>query len=157
MFTYDDLLAEADTNNLVTKEKPLRAHKGRIAGKRIAINNRMTEIEKKCILAEEIGHYFTGYGNILDQSSISNRKQELYGRIYAYNKLIGLTGIINAYKAHCQSLTESAEYLNVTEDFLKESLIYYKNKYGVKIEIDNYIIYFEPTIAVFELPMHEPF
>lgn len=40
--TYDDLLIEADCNNLVTKEKPLRANKGRIKGNRIAIRKDLT-------------------------------------------------------------------------------------------------------------------
>ena len=118
MTTYEDLLIEADNNNLITKEKPLRAHNGRIKGNRIAINSKLPEKEKKCVMAEELGHYYTGSGNILDQSSISNRKQELHGRIYSYNKLIGLMGIVDAYKHHCWNLSESAEYLDVTEEFL---------------------------------------
>lgn len=44
-----------------------------------------------------------------------------------------------------------AEYLNVTEDFLAETLHCYKAKYGVCAKIDNYIIYFEPSLGVFEL------
>lgn len=55
----------------------------------------MTETEKKCIMAEELGHYYTGVGNILDQSSISNKKQEIHGRIHAYNKL---NIIVRAYQ-----------------------------------------------------------
>ncbi len=151
MITYEDLLIEADNNNLITKEKPLRAHKGRIKGNRIAIKKDLTEKEKKCILAEELGHYHTGIGEILDQSSVSNRKQELHGRAYAYNRLVGLMGIIDAYKHHCQGLSESAEYLDVTEDFLYDSLKYYKSKYGRYANVDNYIIFFEPYLGVFEL------
>lgn len=148
---YEDLLIEADSNNLLAKEKPLRAHKGRIMGRRIAIKSNLTETEKKCVMAEELGHYYTGTGDILDQSSATNRKLELQGRIYAYNKLIGLSGLIDAYKANCRSLAESAEYLDVTEEFLAESLTYYKSKYGVKVTVDNYTIYFEPSIIVVEL------
>ena len=149
--TYEDMLIEADGNNLVTKEKPLRAHKGRIKGKRIVINKNLTEAEKKCVMTEELGHYYTGTGDILNQSSISNRKQELQGRIHAYNRLVGLMGIVDAYRHHCQSLAESAEYLDVTEEFLTESLEYYKAKYGVCACIDNYVIYFEPYVGVLEL------
>lgn len=151
MTTYEDLLMEADKNNLVTREKPLRAHDGRIKGKRIAIRKGLTEKEKKCVMAEELGHYYTGHGDILDQSSVSNRKQELRGRAYAYNKLIGLMGIIDAYKHHCQSFTESAEFLNVTDEFLMDALRYYKGKYGPYVSVDNYVIYFEPHIGVLEL------
>ncbi|MFG6334823.1 MAG: ImmA/IrrE family metallo-endopeptidase [Lachnospiraceae bacterium] len=145
------MLAEADKNNVVAKEKPLRASKGRIKGNRIAINNKMTEIEKKCIMAEELGHYYTGIGDIIDQSDIVNRKQELSGRIHAYNRLIGLTGIVNSYKHGCRSLSDAAEYLDVTEEFLTEAIQYYRSKYGHFATLDNYIIYFEPALGVFEL------
>lgn len=151
MITYEDILIEADSHGLVTKEKSLRAHKGRIKGDRIAINNKLTEREKKCILAEELGHYYTGTGDILDQSFIANRKQEFHGRAYAYNKLVGLMGIVDAYKNHCMSLSETAEYLNVPKDFLKDALNYYRSKYGKYAIIDNYVVFFEPNITVLEL------
>ena len=130
--TYDDLLIEADCNNLVTKEKPLRANKGRIKGNRIAIRKDLTQAEKKCVLAEELGHHYTATGNILD-------------------KLVGLRGIVDAYLHHCQSISESAEYLEVTEEFLIDSLNYYRNKYGVYTKLDNYVIFFQPNLVVMEL------
>lgn len=151
MITYEDLLREADSNNLITKEKVLPISKGRIKGNRIAVKKNLTNVEKKCIMAEELGHYYTGNGNILDQTSILNRKQELHGRVYAYNRLVGLMGIINVYNHHCQSLSESAEHLDVTEEFFKEALSYYKKKYGTSVTVDNYTIFFEPYVAVLEL------
>lgn len=151
MTTYEDLLIEAEGRGLVAKEKPLRANKGRIKGNRIAVKRDMTEREKKCVMAEELGHYYTGTGDILDQSISSNRKQELHGRIHAYDRLVGLSGIIDAYKNNCRNLYESAKHLDVTEEFLEESLAYYKSKYGPMVNIDNYTIFFEPYIAVLEL------
>ena len=151
MLTYNDLLIEADSNNLITKEKPLRAHKGLIDGKNIAIKTDLTEKEKKCVMAEELGHYYTGTGDILDQSSVSNRKQELKGRIHAYNRLVGLLGIIDAYQNHCTNLFETADHLHVPEDFLNEAISYYRSKYGTSVTVDNYTIFFEPYIAVLEL------
>lgn len=149
--TYEDLLMEADSNRLITKEKVLPISKGRIKGNRIAIKRDLTEKEKKCVLAEELGHHYTGTGDILDQRSVSNRKQELHGRIHAYNRLVGLMGIVDAHRHHCQNLSESAEYLDVTEEFLADALNYYKAKYGKGVSIDNYVIYFEPYLGVLEL------
>jgi len=149
--TYEDLLVEADSNNLITKEKGLWASNGRIKGNRIAISRNLTETEKKCVLAEELGHHYTASGNILDQSSASNRKQELQGRVYAYNKLIGLRGIISANQAGCKNVFETADHLGVTEEFLREAIQCYHSKYGQYTVCDNYIIYFEPSIAVLEL------
>ncbi len=82
---------------------------------------------------------------------MSDRKQELRARAWAYNRLIGLNGIVNSYKHGCCSLLETAEYLEVTEEFLLEALQYYKGKYGRYVTIDNYAIYFEPTLGVLEL------
>ena len=149
--TYEELLVEAENNNLIVKEKPLPISKGRIKGNRVAIRKGMTESEKACILAEELGHHYTAVGDIIDQSTVENRKQEMYGRAWAYNKQIGLTGLINAYRNHCQNAHEVAEYLNVTDEFLTDSLNYYKSKYGCCTQVDNYVIFFEPNIAVMEL------
>lgn len=148
---YTSLLIEADANNLITKEKPLRANKGRIKGSRIAIQRGLSETEKKCVLAEELGHHYTTSGDILDQSVVENRKQELLARTWAYNKLIGLLGIVDAYKAGCRNLSEMADHLDVTEEFLDEALERYRSKYGIYTTIDNYIIYFEPSLGVLEI------
>lgn len=145
------MLAEAEDNNIVAKEKPLRANKGRIKGNRIAIKRNMTETEKKCVMAEELGHFYTGSGDILNQSFVNNRKQELYGRIHAYNRLVGLIGIINAYNHHCKNLYEAADYLDVTNEFLSDSIEYYRKRYGKYVCVDSYVIYFEPSLGVFEL------
>lgn len=148
---YTDLLVEADNLSLITKDKPLRAHDGRIKKNRIAIRKDMTEIQKKCVLAEELGHYHLNTGDILDQSSTSNRKQEYKARLWAYNKLIGLSGIVSAYKAGCRNSYDMAKHLDVTEEFLKEALSCYRQKYGVFVRMDNYVIYFEPHIGIFEM------
>ena len=102
-------------------------------------------------MAEELEHHHTAVGDILDQSTAGNHKQEMRGRIWAYNNQVGLRGIINAYLHHCQNLSESAEYLGVTEEFLNDTLTYYRNKYGVYTTVDNYAIIFEPSVAVMEL------
>lgn len=149
---YETLLKEADSLGLIVKEKPLQYNNGRIKGNRIAIRKDIeTTVEKACVLAEELGHHYTAVGDILDQSTVENRKQEMRGRIVAYNKLVGLRGIVDAYLHHCQNLSEAAEYLGVTEEFLSDSIMYYKNKYGVFATVDNYTVVFEPTIAVIEL------
>lgn len=44
-----------------------------------------------------------------------------------------------------------ANYLDVSEDFLRESIAAYKNKYGIKTIIDNYLIRFIPTLGIVKL------
>lgn len=149
---YEALLAKADSHGLIVKEKDLFANDGRIKGNRIAIRKGIeTQAEKSCVLAEELGHYYTSVGNILDQTDIANRKQEYRARFYGYNLKIGLMGIVQAYTHSCRSLYEMAEYLEVTEEYLKEAIECYRSKYGEYTRIDNYVIYFIPCLAVLSM------
>lgn len=148
---YEDLLIEADGAGLVVKEKPLLLSDGRIKGRKIAIRKNIPSLRKKAdVLAEELGHYYTTAGRIIEQQSISDRKQERMARLWAYNKRIGLSGIIQGYRKHCRNLHELAECLEVSEDFLKEALECYREKYGCYTELDGYLIMFEPHLAVIE-------
>ena len=147
--TYEQLLAHSDEAGLVVREKPLKYNDGRIKGNRIAIRQNIeTQKEKACVLAEELGHHYTSAGNILDLEKPENIKQERRARMWAYNEQIGLIGIINAYKRGCRNIHEMAEYLDVTEEFLRDALEAYRSKYGHCVIVDNYIIYFEPYLTV---------
>ena len=95
----------------------------------IAIEKNLTSTEKTCVLAEELGHHYTAIGNILDQQKVANAKQELHARTWAYNECVGLIGIVKAFEAGCQSLYEMAEYLEVTENFLKDALEAYRRRF----------------------------
>lgn len=150
--TYEALLNEADSHRLTVKEKPLKQHDGLIVGSKIAIRKNIgTTAEKSCVLAEELGHHYTSSGNILDQSDTMNRKQEYRARLYGYNLKIGLMGIVQAYEHGCRNRYEMAEYLDCTEEYLTEALNCYRSKYGEYTKIDNYIVYFMPTLAVMKI------
>lgn len=148
--TYEALLLDADRQGLIVKEKPLRYNNGRIKGNKIAIRKDIeTTTEKSCVLAEELGHHYTSVGDILDMSYTSNRKQEYRARLWAYDRMIGLSGIVNAYKARrIDSATDMADYLDVTEEFLMEALNCYKNKYGQYVKFRHYYIIFEPLAVI---------
>ena len=149
---YEALLAESDDMGLLVKEKPLKYNNGRIAGNKIAIRKDIDTLsEKACVLAEELGHYHTSSGDILNQFDTKNRKQELRAREWAYDRQVGLIGIVESFRAGCQTLSEMAEFLEVTEQFLREALERYRQKYGIYTTIDHYIIYFEPYLTVAEI------
>lgn len=116
----------------------------------IAIEKNITSTEKSCILAEEIGHHYTSVGNILDLSVIENRKQERQARLWAYNKQIGLRGLIKAYEHGCKSRHEIAEFLEVTEEFLDDAVRCYREKYGVYTAVDNHLVYFIPQLIIYK-------
>lgn len=152
MNNYEALLDEANDTGLKVKELPLRSSDGRIKGNKIGIRKDIETSKKKaCTLAEELGHHHTSVGNILDMDLTGNRKQERQARLWAYDKLIGLRRIVNAFQHGCQNRYEIAEYLEVTEDFLDECISCYRDKYGVGTKMDNYYIMFIPTLTVGEI------
>lgn len=154
--TYEQLLAHSDEAGLVVREKPLKYNDGRIKGNRIAIRQNIeTQKEKACVLAEELGHHYTSSGNILDQQKTENVKQEQLARMWAYNKQIGLHGIIDAYKRGCRNIHEMADYLDVPEEFLRDALEAYRLKYGQCVIIDNYTVYFEPYLMVADFDSYD--
>ena len=115
----------------------------------IAIKSDMTDTEKQCVMAEELGHYYTSVGDILDQESVDNRKQELKARLWAYKRLLPLDCLISAFRSGCNSLYEYADYLNVTEAFLQDAIERYKQVHGTDwVQVDNYAIRFCPELAI---------
>lgn len=147
--TYEEMQILHDDLNIVEMDlSEVSGLKGLYVNGRIAINAKMSDTEKACVLAEELGHHYTTYGNILDQSNTSNRKQELRARAWAYNKQIGLLGLIKAYEHGCRNRFEIAEYLEVTEEVLEECLIFYQSKYGECTNVDNYVVYFIPNLVI---------
>lgn len=144
--TYDEMLIEAEKDGLRVKEKALKyGFKGLYKDGKILIDKKIvTDAERKCILAEEIGHHETTFGDIVDETSISNRKQEIIARRWAYKRMVSLTKIIVAHQVGIRNTYELADFLEVTEGFLKEALNYYEDKYGNWYSIDNYIIRFNP-------------
>ena len=148
---YDSLLDEAYTEGLTIKERPFNTYDGRIKNKNIYLRTSLSNIEKSCVLAEELGHYYTTVGNILDQSKDENRKQEYHARMWGYDRCIGLQGIIKAYKSNLTDIDEMADFFNVTPQYLSEAIECYHKKYGICTTVDNHIIYFEPCLAVMEI------
>lgn len=143
---YETLLQEADKEHIEVISLPLHERiKGLYCDRIIALNKNISKTsEKTCILAEELGHYHTSCGDIPDQKNVANRKQEIKAKRWAVKRLVPLKNIIKAYEAGCRNIYEMAEYLGVTEEFLRHAFKAYNNMYGKFKEHGQYVIYFDP-------------
>lgn len=150
MKTYEEILDMVNEDNLYVMEKVSfeSNSKGLINGNVIGLSDTLeTSAEKSCVLAEEYGHYKTSVGDITNMKDAWSRKQEAQARFYGYNLKIGLLGIVKAFEHGCRYPHEFAEYLNVTPQYLAEAIECYKQKYGTHVLVDNYVVYFLPTIS----------
>lgn len=124
MNRYEELIAEYE-NELSIEERTM-INKGLYCDNVVWINRKMSTAEKLSIVAEEIGHYKTSSGNILDQDSIANIKQELQARRWAYEKVLPLDLVMKAITSGLTEVYDLAEYFDVTEIFMRECLKHYR-------------------------------
>lgn len=141
---YDELIEECRKLGLEVYEREQKIS-GLYQDGIIGISSRLkTSADKLCVLAEELGHYHTSTGDILDQSKTINRKQERQARKWGYEKLLPLEKLISAFQNGCTNKHEIAEFSGITEDFLDASLRLYKEQYGVQKKHECYLIFFDP-------------
>lgn len=148
--TYDELLTEMEEKDCRIHEMRFQsAAKGLCIDKDVFLNKNIdSSAERKCVLAEELGHIMTTYGNILDRSRPENQKQEMQARGYAYDLLIGFDGLLLAYSKHCRTIDEFVDFLDVTKQFFEDALEYYRQKHGSGAIYKGYAIVFEPCLNI---------
>lgn len=127
---YNILENEANKLNIDVIEVNFRGNiEGLYCENTIAISNKIeTTVKKNCIIAEELGHFHTTNGDILDQTSISHIKQEKRARNWAYEKLVPIDILVDAFNNCITGKFELAAYIGVTDDFLLHAINHYKEK-----------------------------
>lgn len=150
MNAYECLEDEACMDGIDVMKKNFKSKriKGLYCNGAVAISDDLDTIQSADTLAEEMGHHYTSVGDILDLSDVQNRKQERQARVWAYNKRIGLDGLVRAYEHGCKSRYEVAEFLEVTEESLESAVQCYRDKYGVCTSVESYTIYFIPQLMI---------
>ena len=119
---YDKGLAFCDALGLKVYERKMQAHEGLICNRTILIDPRLSETRKAAVLAEELGHFMTSVGNIIDCRDANNSRQEAKARLWSYRRLIDPAKLAEAEAHGCCMPWEVAEYLGVDEQMLREAV-----------------------------------
>lgn len=124
MTKYEELMAEYD--DIISIEEKDMLNDGLYCDNIIWIKKGLTTAEKNSIIAEELGHYETTYGNILDLSILANLKREMVARKWAYEKAVPIDKLLDAIFNNIHEIYLLAEHFEVTEQFMIECLKHYK-------------------------------
>ncbi len=100
---------------------------------------------KACVLEEEIAHYELTVGDIIFESIPANRKQEHRARMLAYYRRCNPNMIADALRAGHRSLTDIAEHIEVTEEFLVDAIEGYRQKHGLAVQVGEDLLMLEPV------------
>lgn len=140
---YETLLREAENEGIEVVYLKLSDNlKGLYCDNVIALDSNI--IEKAITLVEELGHFHTSHGNILDQTKMENRKQERRARRWGYERLVPLDKIVRAHQSGARDQFELAEFLEVTIEFLEAAIKHYQERYGTHYRNQHYLISLEP-------------
>ncbi|MVX63122.1 hypothetical protein GKZ28_05345 [Clostridium chromiireducens] len=153
MTRYEKLLIEAEKEGIEILEINLGTNKkcGKCIDNTIIINNNLSNVEKHEILAEELGHYKTSIGNIIDQSKIKNRKQEFKARRKGYKFILEPLDLIYAFKFGCNNINEMADFFEITLRELLNIIEDFRKQYGIGKKFGKYYIRFEPNLGFSEI------
>lgn len=146
MGKYEELLQKHQYITVEDKFELPGDFKGFLDNDVILIDRNLTGFQKHEVLAEEVAHYYLSSGNILDQSNILNRKFELKARREAYESVITLQGIVDAFEYGVHNFHEMALFFEVSKSFVQETFEHYKNKYGLSVIHGDYLIQFDPLV-----------
>lgn len=131
----DDLEKLAERENIKVTNYKMKKKKARIVNYGspcifIDYSKIDSQTEEKCILAEELGHYYyDAYYNINSDQTLVD-KQEFRANKWAFKQLISPTEIKKLISKGINTKYEIAEELGVTEDLLCLAYQYYiENNY----------------------------
>lgn len=110
----------------------------------IEINKYRSKYEKHGILAEELGHHETTYGDITKLDCVTSRKLELVARRWGYQKIVSLDKLIECYISGYNTIEDICNHLEITANYLHDAIKVYYQKYGLSIMHTGYKIYFNP-------------
>ena len=141
--SYEKLQTQYPHIRIIEKNLP-KGLSGLYYDQQIEINKAKNIYEKHCILAEELGHYETTVGDITDLDDLHNRKLEQVARRWGYEKIVSFDHLIECYKLGITTAEEICLHLEITLQYLKEALDVYKQRYGMAVKYNGFLLSFDP-------------
>nr|WP_039813787.1 hypothetical protein [Jeotgalibacillus malaysiensis] len=137
MDEYPDLNYEEDNN--MPEKLP-----GVIIDNFIAINRNLSMKAKYFILAEEIGHYLTTNGDILNLKDIRHMKAEVVARRWGFHKVLSFDHLLECYDRSILTCDELCSHFELEPEHVNQVLKSYIDKYGPSVEHKGHLIQFDP-------------
>lgn len=136
-------------NNLNKKQKGYYERDSFDPDGYITLNSNYNAYILNGVLAEELGHHETTYGNIINyydkKYNVESARQELRARRYGHKLIMPLEKLIDCYKKGIWgNVYDICLHLEIDRTYLDEILKDYISQFGLYIEIDGYRIEFEP-------------
>lgn len=131
MNRLEKMINEYSELNFIFTNKMNVMHGALIYDSDVYVNANKSYEENVCDISEEIGHYETSVGDLSVLDTIEKQQQEKRARQYGYQYLVSLDELVACYKLGLTEYWEIAEFLEITPQYLWESINYYKEAHGL--------------------------
>lgn len=150
MTKYEKLIIKAEKLGVEIREINFGTNKpcGRCLNSIIYINNQATEKERYEVLAEELGHFKTTFGNILNQNTMINKKLEYRARREGFKIIVEPNDIVESMRHGANNINEMAEYIGISVETFFDVISDFKKRYGVGVPVGNYYLRLEPNLGI---------
>lgn len=153
--TREELLSNYENLNVVETQFPVEKIKGYykrniyLPNGLVILNDDYDHYVQNGVLAEELGHHETSYGNILGayskEDNINAARQELKARRFGFKLVIPLEKLIKCYKdGTWGDLYAMCLTMQIDRSYFYEAIEDYKKQFGNYVKYDGYYIQFEP-------------
>ncbi|OEK70864.1 hypothetical protein AST02_05230 [Staphylococcus equorum] len=151
----EELLSNYENLSVVETQFPVDKVKGYYKRNKylpnglVILNNDYDHYIQNGVLAEELGHHETSYGNITGvysrKDNINAARQELKARRYGFKLAVPLEKLIKCYKQGVWGdLYEMCLLIQIDRSYFFEAIEDYKKQFGNYVKYDGYFIQFEP-------------
>jgi hypothetical protein len=130
---YFEDYAKLNAIEVIDRELPCKKLKGLYVDRTVVLKPGMSSVERCCILAEELGHYATSKGNIVDYRVQRSRDQEHLARFWACERLITFRKLQESCCRCWPCMSALASFWNISDEFLRNACACFKKEYGCEL------------------------
>ncbi|MEL5938808.1 ImmA/IrrE family metallo-endopeptidase [Tetragenococcus halophilus] len=111
-----------------------------------------SKTEFTSVLSEELGHYLTTVGDIVDQDTNEKRKQERKARDVGATLVVTPDDLLKCYENGYETIESCADFLGVTKETFTNAINYYRRKDDAVLTENKDVIVFniDNTIKVYK-------
>lgn len=155
MQVREELLNNYENLHVVETEFPVDKIKGyykrnkHLPNGLVLLNDKYDYYIQNGVLAEELGHHETSYGDILGaytkEDNINAARQELKARRFGFKLAVPLEKLIKCYKQGVWGdVYEMCLTMQIDRSYFYAAIEDYKKQFGTYVKYDGYYIQFEP-------------
>lgn len=148
MNRFEQLVDARPNLKIKMVDAPSKHFGGLLVNETVYLNSNLSYPEQYESLHEEVSHYDFTVGDISEEKTLDDRKQERLARSRAMESTVTLDGLVYCFIHELWLPDEIADYFEVTEKYLRDALDNYATKRGILFRFNDYYFDFKHGLNI---------